>query len=174
MLDLRQLRKLVVGPALRGIGLWSQTAENLIIGTGLAESRYEFLSQWPTGPAIGYWQMEKSTHSWIWGEYLARHDKQELVVLVLPFVSSLRPTIEGLDEAMEGGWMPDPNMMAQNIAYAAIMCRIKYWTIPKALPSGDNPDPEIDLALYWKKYYNTEGGKGDPEDFIELYRQYGG
>ena len=27
-------------------------------------------------------------------------------------------------------------------------------------------------ADYWKKYYNTEGGKGDPEHFIEACKKY--
>ena len=27
-------------------------------------------------------------------------------------------------------------------------------------------------ADYWKKYYNTEGGKGDPEHFEEVYQKY--
>ena len=171
MLDIKQLRKLVIGPALRGIALWSKAAEDLIIGTGLVESRYEFLSQWPTGPAIGYWQMEKSTHNWIWGEYLTRTDKWDLAVRVLPFVSSTRPIPDELRLAFSHGWMPDPNMMAQNVAYAAIMCRIKYWTIREALPlEGD----EVFMSRYWKKYYNTSAGAGDPKDFIDLYRKHGG
>jgi len=27
-------------------------------------------------------------------------------------------------------------------------------------------------ADYWKKYYNTEGGKGDPEHFVEAVKKY--
>ena len=27
-------------------------------------------------------------------------------------------------------------------------------------------------ANYWKKYYNTEGGKGDPEHFIESVKKW--
>jgi hypothetical protein len=27
-------------------------------------------------------------------------------------------------------------------------------------------------AGYWKKYYNTEGGKGDPEHFIESVKKW--
>ena len=27
-------------------------------------------------------------------------------------------------------------------------------------------------ANYWKKYYNTEGGNGDPEHFIDVCLKY--
>jgi hypothetical protein len=27
-------------------------------------------------------------------------------------------------------------------------------------------------AAYWKKYYNSEGGKGDPEHFVEVVKKW--
>ena len=45
------------------------------------------------------------------------------------------------------------------------MCRLKYKNVPKKLPKTVEG-----MANYWKKYFNSELGKGDPEEFIEKYK----
>ena len=41
--------------------------------------------------------------------------------------------------------------------------------------TGDDVDVaqvHSDIADYWKKYYNTEGGKGDPDHFINEVKRW--
>ena len=54
-----------------------------------------------------------------------------------------------------------------NITAGIVFCRLKYWRVPKRMPNTVEGQ-----ANYWKKYYNTEGGKGDPEHFIDACRKY--
>ena len=58
-------------------------------------------------------------------------------------------------------------ILEKNIAAGIIHCRLKYWRIPKRMPSSIEGQ-----ADYWKKYYNTEGGKGDPEHFVESTKKW--
>jgi len=171
MVKIGQIRTNIIRPALEQVDLWSEAAENLLIGTGLVESNYEFIRQWPSGPAMGFWQMEKATHDWLWTDYLMRKGRQELALRILPFISSKRPTPDDLvDMVTNRNWLPDSTMMCGNAFYATIMCRLKYYTIPQALPG---PDDIEGLASYWKKYYNTEAGAGDPDHFVQMYNEYG-
>ena len=45
------------------------------------------------------------------------------------------------------------------------MCRLKYLIVPKKLENTVEG-----MAHYWKKYYNSDFGKGEPEEFIEKYK----
>ena len=44
------------------------------------------------------------------------------------------------------------------------MCRLKYKRVPKKLPKTVEG-----MANYWKKYFNSDLGKGDLREFIERY-----
>ena len=61
-LDAKQLRELVIRPALMEIELWSEAAEELVLGTAIVESRLSFIKQLGSGPALGLWQIEPDTH----------------------------------------------------------------------------------------------------------------
>ena len=60
-LDAKQLRELVIRPALMEIELWSEAAEELVLGTAIVESRLSFINQLGSGPAFGLWQIEQDT-----------------------------------------------------------------------------------------------------------------
>jgi hypothetical protein len=70
MIDPRQFRALIVRPALESINLWSQQAEDLVMGTAAQESRLIYLRQLGNGPALGLFQMEPATHNDIWVNFL--------------------------------------------------------------------------------------------------------
>ena len=53
------------------------------------------------------------------------------------------------------------NILEKNIASGIVHCRLKYWRVPKRMPSRVEG-----MDHYWKDYYNA-GGKGDPDEFIE-------
>ena len=50
-LDAKQLRELVIRPALLEIELCSEAAEQPVFGTAIVESRLSFIKQFGTGPA---------------------------------------------------------------------------------------------------------------------------
>lgn len=51
------------------LGLWSQAAEDLLLGTAIQESGLVHVRQ-VGGPALGYWQMEPATHDDIWASFV--------------------------------------------------------------------------------------------------------
>jgi hypothetical protein len=148
-LDVEQFRLLVVRPALTRISLWSQAAENLVLGTALQESHLIYLRQLPNGPALGPFQMEPPTHADIWDNYLAfRKDLRNPVSRLASFFSSDRP---------------DPGEMATNLQYAAAMCRVRYARVSAPLPDANDAPA---LAAYYKAFYNTYQGKATVEQAL--------
>lgn len=140
-LDPDQLRKLVIRPTLQALSLWSPAAENLVLGTGIVESKLRFLHQVGGGPALGLFQMEPFTHNDLWRTTLwGKELGMKIGNLARPF----------------SGAAPDPREMVWNLRYAAAMCRVLYRRIKAPLPSNDG----LELAEYWKRYYNTPLGAG--------------
>ncbi len=150
-INANQLRQLVVRPALKAIGLWSEAAENLVMGTAAQESGLTHIHQLGAGPAVGLFQMEPATYHDIWNRWLAGQ----------PEIRKKLLKIAGLPEDSIGE--PDVNLMAGNLYFAAAMCRIFYRRIQAPLPAADDVPG---LAAYWKKYYNTAKGKGTPQQFV--------
>lgn len=145
-----QLRDLIIIPSLDLIDKGSDAAVNLLLGTCATESDMgSYLSQYPTGPARGIYQMEIDTHNDIHFNYLRHRDElRELVQKT------------GSSRAMD---------MIYNLNYATVMCRIHYLRKPEALPDKDDI---VGLAEYWKLHYNTMGGAGTVEDFMSAYQRY--
>lgn len=146
-MNIAQIRQYVVRPALRHIGLHDPRAENLVLTTGAAESRYAYVVQ-VRGPALGPWQMEPATHDDIWANYLRYRP------YLAALVGDLRSRKGTTDGAAELVW---------NWAYAAAMCRVHYRRVPDPLPDA------LDLAAqarYWKAHYNTVAGRGTVPGFV--------
>ena len=64
----------IIWPTLDDMGLRSDTACPLLLGTALVESGLEHIVQTGSGPALGPYQMEHATHDDIWAHYLAYRD----------------------------------------------------------------------------------------------------
>lgn len=150
--DVGQLRTLVVRPALHYIELWSQAAENLVVGTALTESHGEFLRQLGGGPALGLWQMEPATHTDIWDNYLA-------------FKDELADRVRGLQTVRADDFHEE---LVGNLFYAAAMCRVHYRRVKAPLPSSDDANG---LASYWKRHYNTPAGAGTVSGALPYFVQ---
>lgn len=155
MLDVKQMRHYLVKPSLDAMGLWSQAAEDLVVGTMVQESvigdgKTQYIHQLGNGPALGLFQMEPATHDWLMGEFLLRYPVLH---------NSVRKwTLTG-----------DAEEMIWNHRYACIMCRIRYYAVPAALPpAGDI----MAYANYWKKWYNTPAGAGTPMEFATKYQRF--
>lgn len=147
-LDVDQFRKLIVRPACQRLGLWSQTAENLVVGTALHESHLIYVRQIPNGPALGPFQMEPATHADIWTNYLKyQKDLRMAVIRTCSYFSAD---------------FPDHGDLMHNWLYAAAMCRVHYARVRSPLPENTPGD----LAAYWKAHYNTPRGKGTIEQAL--------
>lgn len=152
MIDVKQFTELVIQPALREIGLYSEAAEELLLGTALQESRLQYLKQLGRGPALGVFQMEPATYNDIWSNYLA-------------YKPELAEKVARLAHKREA------KSMATDLLFAAAMCRVHYLRVSAPLPGeGDVPGQ----AAYWKEYYNTYLGAGTEDEYIENWAAHSG
>lgn len=143
-----QLRGEIIRPVLRYLGLHSQSAEALVIGTALVESNARYVRQLGNGPALGIWQMEPATHDDIWDNFLR-------------YNYALRIKVSAL--ATPAAVTPGAREMAGNLFYGAAMCRLHYWRVAEPLPTiGDY----VGLAKYWKTHYNTHRGAGSVSEAL--------
>lgn len=152
-INAKQLREEIIRPVLDHLDLWSLSAENLVLGTALVESRGEYLEQLGGGPALGLWQMEPATHNDIWANFLRY--KSDLAAKI----RELETSAEITNGARE---------LVGNLFYAAAMCRIHYRRVKQALPAADDAR---DLAAYWKQFYNTVQGAGTVEKAVPFFEQ---
>jgi hypothetical protein len=152
-INAEQLRLHVLRPTLQHLDLWSQAAENLVLGTILTESRGEYLKQVGGGPALGVIQMEPATHDDIWINWLRY--KRTLAMKVRELETAARITL-GAQE------------LTGNLYYAAAMCRIFYRRLPDALPEAGDP---VGMAQLWKHRYNTELGAGTVSEAIPHFKR---
>jgi len=149
-MDATQLRELIVRPALSEVGLHSDAAEDLVMGTAAQESHLQYVKQLGGGPALSLFQIEPATYSDYWENYLAY---QTHLVAEIQAACGFEGT-------------PEPSRLVWDLKFASIMCRVHYRRISSPLPAhGDISG----YAAYWKKYYNTIHGAGTEEEFIENY-----
>lgn len=59
------------------------------------------------------------------------------------------------------------DMIEYNPLLSIIFCRLYYKLIKEPIPKNI-----LDISKYWKKYYNTECGKGTSFKFLEKYKVY--
>ena len=124
---------------------YSPEAVDLVFETGNAETGYRHLEQMGGGPAKSFWQVELNTLADNWENY----------------ISYRKPLIEALYKL--GYIEKDPEFsIVANIAVGIAMCRIYYYRQPGSIPKTIEG-----RADYWKIFYNTEGGKGTPEHYLE-------
>ena len=142
-IDPKQLTDLIIRPTLQRLGLWSDAAEELVLGTAIQESNLQYLQQLGGGPALGIWQMERATHDDIWTNFLHYRTKLGLNVL--------GPHTK-----------PDHTRLVWDLAYACSMCRVHYLRCSDVLPSAGDIDGQ---AAYYKRWYNTPLGKGTEEQY---------
>ena len=144
----KHLQLHIVRPVLRHLGSKFEgfAAEQLLVGTALAESEGIYLDQVlgkdddNLGPAIGLWQIEPWVAADLFETYLVyRHELRGRILSLLA---------------------PDPNrarQLASNLFYACAVARLLYYRKPEAMPEAGDLEG---MANYWKKHYNTELGQG--------------
>jgi hypothetical protein len=136
MIAIKHFRKLVRDALQPPFGLYTVAVEELLAITCAQESLgATYLWQndskgFPSGPAIGPFQMEPATHDDLWNNFLFYRP-----ILAKP-----------LGEASAG-------RMAWDWYYAIRIARLNYYRFPMPIPN----DLE-GLIRYYKKYWNTDLG----------------
>ena len=137
----------------------SEDAITLIHETGVVESGYKYLRQLGDGPAKSFWQIEPLSAVDNLQHYL-KHRKSLMLRCAMVSMIDLKHW-QNNDERL---WS---NILEKNISAAIVHCRIKYWRVPKSMPNTLEG-----RAKYWKKYYNTDQGKGTEEKYIDTVKEY--
>lgn len=150
----QDLRRYVIAPTLvRLARVWrgcdSEAAVRLLLGTAAAESDCGYRLVQEKGPALGIYQVEPATHTDVL-RWAGATGKSTAVSLF----RSLGVTAQSHDE------------LVTNLAYATCIARLIYWRRPEPLP--DKGDFE-GLARYWKRFFNTEQGKGTVRHFMNAF-----
>lgn len=150
MINLLQLKDVIIVPSLRAIELYSEEATEMLIMIAAWESKLGTYLKQEGGPALGPWMMEPKTHDEIWLRVMP--DNIRLTSLLMNYLKM--------------GMRPESSMLSYNLRYACCMARIFLKRIPVAIPKR----PE-DMAEYAKKYWNTVSGKATPENYLKSYNQ---
>jgi hypothetical protein len=149
-MNLSQYKALVVVPVLTILGavqpkLNSPAAINLLTGTPDAESNFDYLAQFPSGPAIGFDEIELDTLNDQYNTFL---DYPENVYLKAGVDSFLFSALTREDQ------------LHGNMYFGVAVSRIKYWRVREPLPAADDA---VGLATYHKTWFNTAGGAASIE-----------
>ena len=161
MIDIKELRLAVIRPAIKAIDMWSEDAEELLIGTCAQESRGGTFLVQETNHGIymkgglGIFDMESATHESLWLHRI--NNMPELKAKIFTYC-------DFKDK-------PKPIELVGNLGYASIMTRIFYHGIDEPLPPANNVEA---MGAYWKKYYNTVYGAGTVDEFVKSYHAYVG
>lgn len=130
------LRELIIRPALEQLNEWSQTAENLLLGTAAQESQLGFRMQSNTDSGLGLYRISAKTHTQIWDEFLVTD-------------SELASRLRGL--ASQQQFLKSPhNELISNLGYASGIAWMIYKRRHLKLPDSTNVH---ELAKYWFNYY---------------------
>jgi len=150
--DREQFEDLIVR-VLKEMNAHSDAAVNLLLGTAAQESGFgTYLRQIGSGVARGVFQMEPVTEFDIWSNFLRY--KIELKSMITNVSKQFEPSVLALES---------------NIAYQIAMARCHYLRVPEVLPSASDVPG---MAEYWKRYWNTERGKGTVDEFIINYNRF--
>jgi hypothetical protein len=137
----------------------SEDAITLIHETGVVESGYKYLRQLGDGPARSFWQTEPLTAISNLSDFLSYRKS-----LMAKCAEASMVDLKHWQNYNEKLWA---DILEKNIAAAIVHCRLKYWRVPMRMPNTLEG-----RAKYWKKYYNTEQGKGTEEKYIDTVKEY--
>lgn len=153
MFNVEQLADHVIKPSLKEMGLYSEEAEQLLIGTASVESKLGTYLKQVKGPALGIYQIEPATHHDVWENYIQYRSDLKSSLMEITSVS----------DWVREDYRPCHSLLIHDLRYATIIARLIYRRVPYFLPTaGDWPA----MAEYWKSFYNTSAGKGTVKKFI--------
>ena len=147
MISISQMRKLVADTCLKlGNKYASNAAVDLVLATGIVESRYEYIRQMGDGPARSFWQVEPSSAVDNLIHYLKHRPK-----LMAKCAEATLVDLKHWQTYDEKLW---EEILEKNIAAGIVHARIKYWRVPKKMPNTIEGQ-----ADYWKSIIIQKAGK---------------
>jgi hypothetical protein len=153
MVNVHQLRELIIKPALEDLQMLSDDAVELLVFTCAVETMGGSFLKQINGPALGIYQMEPDTYHDIWQNYLI--GKSSLYMR--------------LHTNFDVSRIPDEYRLIYDLRFATAMARIHYARVPEVLPQKQDVCALFD---YYKKYYNTNQGAAQPTLSIAKYQTY--
>lgn len=153
MLNVHQLRELIIKPALYDLVVPSDDAVELLVFTCAVESDGGTFVKQLNGPALGIYQMEPATHNDIWQNFIMK--QKSLYMKMLTNFDCSR--------------IPDEFRLIYDLRYATAMTRIHYLRVSKAIPSKDDVQGLWD---YYKTYYNSSQGAAQEDKTIQKYLSF--
>ena len=175
MIDIGQFKEHIIIPTLTKMGMMSESAVNLLLGTALVESGLKYIKQIGGGPALGVYQIEPATLHDLYKNYLVRKPKNErfLNEIVNWRTSEWRTSYDGKFTSIRGADTPTDEIweylessLIGNLFYGTAIARLIYRRRPEPLPEADDVHA---MAHYWKSWYNTEAGRGTPDDYERMW-----
>ena len=142
----------LITETLKEIGLYSENARELIMGTFAQESNFKYTRQIGGGPALGYGQMEPATFN-------------DIIVNFLRYKEDLMGKIM----KAAGVVNLEPDMLVENKKLMICMTRVHYLRKTEPLPSYKDVWA---MGEYYKKHYNTPLGKATVKEFVANYTKY--
>jgi hypothetical protein len=154
------LREYVITPVLNYLNLKEdrEVAINLLLGTAAQETHMGLYLHQLKGPALGLYQIEPATY-------------QDLFNNVFPKYALSLSKIEKLRGEFKDYGPFDMHPLIGNLYYQTAIARFIYYRWPTPLPPNSKP---LNLAHYYKQWWNSGEGKATPLQFIENYRKYVG
>ena len=133
------------------MGMWSEAAGELVLGTAIVESNLTYLKQHGDGPALGLWQVEPATHEDLYANYL--NFRPEMMSSLM----ELRSAALNMNENL-----------ATNLMYGAAVFRLCYYRKIDPLPEAGDIEGQ---GKFWKQHYNTPLGAGTVPKYVLKIQQ---
>ena len=135
-----------------------KAAEELLLGTAIAESMLVYRTQIGGGPALGLYQMEPFTYDDIWENFLKYQPHLSCAIITV-----FKPA----------GMQLNAQRLTVDDDFATIMARVHYLRYDKKntkMPSAGDLKAQ---ASYYVKQYNR-GGKATEKKYIDAWKKYHG
>ena len=149
----KELRTLVIRPTLKHLNLWSQTAENLLLGTAAQETSLGEHLKMDNHRALGIYQITPRMHRNIWDNFLSTQPE-------------LASKVRGL--ASQHEFLQHPHAeLATNLSYATAVALMVYLRRGKPLPAHPKDDPKR-LGRCWHNNFHSKP-QGSVDEFVNHY-----
>jgi len=170
-----ELKELVIIPTLQYLEMNSESAVNLLLGTAAQESQLGKYLKQIKGPALSIYQIEPRTHEDTWKNFINFRSELKDKMISLLCGNCIGNTVVKSDGTtrlskhvnFSNEWF-NLNLVG-NLFYATAIARLIYYRVPESLPDFSDV---VALARYYKKYYNTVGGKATESQFVYNYTKY--
>lgn len=170
MISCKQFRTFVIQPALNAINYYNPDLEELLVAIVGHESKGGCYIHEEDGPALGIYQMEPRTHDDLWMNHILKLRFSDGLKIYDNIISSNYLKVNVIRD-FNGNMIgkPDSKLIIYNMFYSTQMAAVFFHRVGRDLPKRNDP---LQIAAFWKLYWNTPQGKGLEKDFISNYAKF--